>query len=329
MNASAIKQLIFIAIIILIMMLFFTVFAYQDFIVQNALAILVLLIFLFLIYKFDFIILMKDYERAVIFRFGKINRVGGPGWAVILPPIESHRRVDLRAHTIDIPHQDVVTGDNIEVRIDAVIYLRVDKAPQSVINSVVEIRDYEKASNLYVIALIRNIAGSMTLQELISNIDQMNETMKKKLERITKGWGVICDSVEIKDVQIPKTIIDAMHLEKAAEQEKLARIEKAKAHQAEIDAVKQAAGELSDKALSYYYIRAIEKLGEGKATKIIFPMEVSKLASAISGQVSGQSSGESIEALVKKYAPLIAEFMKAEKNEREIKEKPKDKNNKK
>jgi len=281
------------------------VFAW-DFITQNLLLILapiLLIVLLLILLQAGLVIFLKDYERAVIFRFGKVNRVGGPGWAIMIPLIESFNQVDTRVHTIDVPKQDVITKDGIEVRADAVIYIRIKKDKQSVINSVVEVDNYEKAAFLYVVALIRDIAGSLELNELISNIDALNKRLTDGLDRISTNWGVDCETVEIKDIQIPPTVLDAMHEEKAAIQKKLARMESAKAHQAEIDAVREAAEQLSDKALAYYYVRALEKLGEGKSTKFIFPMELSKLAAAVSG--GGGEKQDNMEELFRKYAPAI------------------------
>ncbi len=299
------KQVVFLGVIAIVAAaLLISIFA-MDFVTENApiiLGIIFITVFFILLLNFGLIIFLKDYERAVIFRFGKVNRVGGPGWAIMAPVLESYTRVDTRVHTIDVTRQDVITKDGIEVRADAVIYIRVKRDKQSVINSVVEVENYEKASLLYVIALIRDIAGSLELNELISNIDALNKRLTDGLDKISVNWGVDCETVEIKDIQIPKVVLDAMHDEKAAVQQKLARMESAKAHQAEIDAVKEAAENLSDKALAYYYVKALEKLGEGSSTKFIFPMELTKLATAVSG---GGAKDENIEELFKKYAPMI------------------------
>ena len=320
------KQVVFLILIALILMvavaILFNITLIYNFVSDYLLLVVVAFILLFLIWRYDYIIMLKDYERAVIMRFGRLNRVGGPGWTLILPPLESFNRVDLRTHTIDIQPQDVVTADNIEVRIDAVIYLKVARDTKSIMNSVLEVRDYEDAAKQYVVASIRDIAGSMKMNDLISNIEVMNSTIKKKLETVTQAWGVICESVEIKDGQLPKTVIEAMHLEKAAEQQKLARMEGASAQRAEIDAVREAAETLSDKALSYYYIRALEKLGEGKSTKFIFPMEIMHLAKVLGGNMGAGSSAQTDE-LIKKYGPMLAEYLKSEKErrDREAKEK--------
>jgi len=259
------KQLVFLVIIFLIIAVIFLLFSNLDVMMQNALWVILIVLFVLIVWKFDFLLTLKDYERAVIMRFGKVNRVGGPGWCVMIPGIEEKVKVDLRTQTIDIPKQDVVTQDNIELHIDAVIYLKVKKDKQSVINSVVEVEDYKDASKLYVIALIRDVIGSMELAQVIASIEQLNKRIKEGLQKISEKWGIGIEAVEIKDIDIPRAVLDAMHEEKAAVQKKLARMEGAKAHMAEIEAVKHAAEQLSDRALAYYYVRALEKIGEGKA----------------------------------------------------------------
>ncbi len=307
------KTVVFIALVVLVAALFFTVLINASIFVQNFLSILVIAVFLFIIWRFDFIVFLKDYERAVIFRFGKVKRVGGPGWAFLVPLIESYSLVDLRTQTIDIPTQDVITADGIEIRVDAVLYLSVDRAPQSVVNSVIEIRDYRKASILFVVSSMRDIVGGINMFDVIGKIEEINEKLKKGLEKISKDWGIHVEAVELKDVDIPETVLSAMHGQKAAVQEKLARFEGADAHKREILAVKEAARELDERALSYYYVRALEKMADGKATKIIFPVEVSRLAEAIGGKLHSGLEKKGFDlSKVQGYDEAIKAFLKAQ-----------------
>lgn len=245
----------------------------------------VILIFALLVWKGDAVIFLTDYQRAVIFRFGRVNRVGGPGWAFKIPAIENYHMIDLRTRTVDIPKHDVITKDNVELQVDSIIYLKVAKDKDSIIKSVVEIEDYKKAAELYVVSSIRNKIGSMTLGEVISNVDELNSELKKGLESLTLRWGIEVEAVEMKDVDVPRAVIDAMHEQKAAIQQRLARTERAEAQKIEIAAVKEAAADLPEKAIAYYYIKALEKMSQGKGTKIIFPMEFTKLAQTISSKL--------------------------------------------
>lgn len=297
------KYSLFIALVVLLAIAVFLVLRNIGQIAGNFIWVGLALLVILFVARYDVLLLLKEYERAVIYRFGRVNRVGGPGWTLAFPPLEDYDVVDLRTKTIDTPKQEVVTKDNIEVVVDAAVYLRVSKDAQSVINSVVEVDDYLKASKLFVQALIRDKAASLTLSELISRVDNLNDIIKKELERVSSKWGVVVEEAVIQDIEIPDSVLQSMHDYRVAIQKKLARIERAEGHRAEIEAVRSAAEQLNDRALAYYYVKALEKLGEGKSTKVIFPMELTNLAKSLSGE-KGASQNE-IESLLRKYAPLV------------------------
>lgn len=318
MESYKVKQLFFVFVVVLVAAVIYLSITNQEVIVPLVLMLAIFAIAAFLVKQYDFLLTLKEFERAVIYRFGHVNRVGGPGWTTVIPLIESFKIVDLRTQTIDIPEQEVITKDKIVTKVDAIVYLYVKHDAESVTRSVIEIDDYKKAAELFVLSSIRDVAGTMTLTELISNTAELNTKVKEKLAQIAESWGVEIESVEISSIKLPDTVSAAMHEEKAAEQKKLARMESAMAHSAEIDAVRNAAGQLSDKALAYYYIRALEKLGEGASTKFIFPMELSKLAEQVAGRVkTGVSSGDSgLDELFKKYAPALAQIAGKEKKKK-------------
>jgi len=283
--------------------------------------IIVLLIGVFL--KFGFVLFLKEYERSVIMRFGKLNRVAGPGWAFYIPGLETHKKVDLRVQTIDIPSQTVVTKDNVAIKVDAVIYLFVKKDPVSVINSVVNVKDYMEASQLYIKSSIRKVIGNMTLSEAISNISELNKRLLVDLAKISKDWGVSIESVELKNIVIPDTVVEAMHKEKASEQEKLAIVQLAEAEKQKIATINTAASDLSEKSITYYYIKALEEISKGASTKIIFPMEFSRLAEVLAGKVAPKSGEKNkLEGFLKKYGDVIeANVEKLEKKTKNSKQK--------
>ncbi len=300
------KYVIFLIVIIFIFIMLGSIVTFSQVIIENWYWFLILIIFLYFITTYEVLLKLIDYERAIIYRFGKVNRVGGPGWCFILPFIETYNLVDLRTVTLDVPKQDVVTSDGIELIVDAVIYIKVKKDKQSVVNSVIEVEDFKEASTLFVISSVRDIVGSMTLSDVISNIEIINAQVKENLERISKEWGLAVESVEIKDVQIPKTVLDAMHEEKAAVQQKLARMERALAHKAEIEAVKEAAGDLDQKALTYYYIKAIEGMSKNKGSQVFFPAEFSKLAGVFA---SSKAEVPQLEKANQNYKKVLKEYI--------------------
>ena len=141
----------------------------------------------------------------------------------------------------------------------------------------------------------------MDLPTVITSVELINTQVKQGLEQVSKDWGINVEAVQIKDIDIPKAVLDALQAEKIAVQEKLSRMEKALAQKAEINAVKEASEDLSDKALTYYYIKALEKMADGQATKIIFPVEVTRLAELVSGKISGTKNNEHYLELIKNY----------------------------
>jgi regulator of protease activity HflC (stomatin/prohibitin superfamily) len=262
-------------------------------------------LFLFLVKQYDFLLTLKEYERAVIYRFGRVHRVGGPGWTFLLPAIESFKIVDLRTQTLDVKPQTVITKDNVVVTIDAVIYLFVKKDNQSVINSVIEVDDYKKGASQFVQATLRDVSGGLTLSELISDIGKLNSELKKQLAQIADSWGVTVESVELQELIIPKEIEEAFSKRAAAEQSKLAQVQKALGMQAEIDSIREAAQKLDDKSLSYFYIKALEMLGQGASTKFIFPLELTNLIQNLSDKTSHAHSKKDLENVFEQYAPLF------------------------
>ncbi len=301
------KYGLFVLLVVVLAIFAFAVFRNVDFILDNLALALAVFAIVYLVSRYTYLLQLQDYERAVIFRFGKLNRVGGPGWTLVLSPLETFVVVDLRTKTIDVPKQDVITKDGIDVSLDAVIYLKVKDDNASVVNSVIKIDDYVKASELFVLGAIRSECGKLTLTELISSLGDLADVLKKQLEDIARKWGVEVEEAVIQDIDIPKTVLEAMHNQKAAVQNKLARIEQAQGHQAEIEAVKAAASQLNDKTLAYYYVKALEKLGEGKSSKIIFPMELTNLARSLSGEKGLSQDG--LEGMLKKYAPVVRAFV--------------------
>ncbi|MBI4043723.1 MAG: SPFH domain-containing protein [Candidatus Diapherotrites archaeon] len=303
-----IKQAIFVFIVALVLLAVFLVLTQRTLLAQIVFIVGVAALLLFLVRQYDFLLTLKEYERAVIYQFGRVNRVGGPGWALVIPLIETFKIVDLRTQTLDVPAQNVITKDNVVAKVDAVIYLYVNKDKQSITNSVIEIDNYKHGAELFVQASIRSVAGSLTLTELISNIAKLNEEVKKNLAQITASWGVSVESVEITDISVPPEVQDAMSAKAAAEQTKLARMESAQAHKAEIEAVREAAESLSDKALGYYYVKALEKIGESQSTKLVLPMELTALVASIA-RAARHASKEDLEGVFKDYAPLVKAYV--------------------
>jgi len=283
---------------------------------------IVVILFIFAIFKFKIILQLNDYERAVIYRYGKVRRVGGPGWTFVFPFFEKPVIVTLRVETIDIPPQEVLTKDNIQLVIDGVLFISVKEEPASVINSVIKVEDYRKAATMFVIASLRDVVGEFDLNEVISSIEKINNTLFVKLAEVSKEWGIKVHSVEISQVRIPEEILNAMHEQKAAVQKKLAVYELAESEKAKILAIKEATDQLSEKTVVYYYIKALEKMAEGQSSKIIFPMELTNLLEKVSTNLlhthGNKITPDVVEKdldlnKIKKYLPFIQSYITAKK----------------
>ncbi len=267
--------------------------------------ILLLGLFLAVIWWTDILVKLNEYERAVVFRFGRFVGVRGPGWILVLPFIESYTVVDLRTQTVDVPPQSVITRDNVVVTIDAVIYLRVKDPAKAVL----EVDDYKYASRMFVQAMIRDKVGDMTLEELIARIEDLNASLKEELSKMAERWGVEIISVQIENVEVPERIKRAMHDMTAAQKEKEARRARAEAMAIELTAIKEATKDMNERVLLYFYLDTIKKLAEGRSTKIIYPLELSKLAEAISVRLGGVVPPSKIEGDLKKYEDIIKKVL--------------------
>lgn len=316
MKSNKTKNFFFTLLVIAIIAIIFIIIYFGTEIGNTILWILLGIAIIWALFKFKIILTLKDYERAVIFRFGKVNRVGGPGWTFIFPLIEKPNIVTLRVETIDIPPQNVLTKDNIQLKIDGVLFISVKDSKESVVNSVVKVEDYRKAATMYVIAVLRDIVGEFELKDVITNIEQINSKLKTSLMEVSKEWGVKVTSVELSEIKIPDDILEAMHEQKAAIQKKLAVYELAESEKAKILAVKEATDQLSEKTVIYYYLKALEKMAEGQSSKIIFPMELTNLLGKVSDNlihtkkvIPTKLEKGLKEKDLEKYLPLLQKFI--------------------
>jgi len=255
-----------------------------------------------------FIIELEQYERAVLLRYGKFLKVAGPGWVTLIPFIDDARIVDMRVMVVDkeFSPQEVLTKDNILLKVDAIMYMKVTDPKAAVIN----VKDPIEAATTYVQAHLRDIVGKMELEAVISDIHIINELLRSGLSKVARDWGVEVTKVEIQSIELPQMVLSAMHERKAAEQQKYATEELAQAQAIKIDAIRKAAGRLEDPALQYLYLEALKKVAEGRSSKIIFPLELTHLAERLSGGMPKPQKRELKEELREKYDELLLEETK-------------------
>jgi len=163
---------------------------------------------------------INQYERGILFTMGKYSRMWEPGWHILIPVFQSLKKVDVRVKAVDVPDQEAITKDNIPIRINAVIYFRVNDAGKAVI----EVEDFFNAVGQLAQTTMRNAVGEVTLNELLSNKKQVSENIKDAVDSVSEKWGVDVQSMELKDIVLPDTLKRTIAKVAEAEREKQAVI---------------------------------------------------------------------------------------------------------
>lgn len=245
--------------------------------------ILTVLSFVIVVVTFPFSLLfcikvVQEYERAVIFRLGRLLQGGskGPGIFFILPCIENYTKVDLRTLTFDVPPQEVLTRDSVTVSVDAVVYYRVHNAAVSVAN----VENAHHSTRLLAQTTLRNILGTRNLHEILADREQISNAMQSALDECTDAWGIEVERVEIGGVRLPVQLQRAMAAEAEAAGEARAGLIAAEGEQKSSRALKEAADvmSLSPAALQLRYLQTLNTISAEKNSTIIFPLPMDFLA---------------------------------------------------
>lgn len=244
---------------------------------------LLLLIIVFLGFK-----VVPEYERAVIFRWGRLARgiIGGngPGVIIILPLIDRMIRVSMRTVTMDVPPQDVITSDNVTVKVNAVIYFRVVD-PQ---RAIVEVEDYLYATSMMAQTTLRSVLGQSQLDDLLSKRDQINAELQRIIDLQTEPWGVKVSAVEVKNVDLPQEMQRAIARQAEAERERRAKVIHAEGEFEASQRLADAADVISRNpaALQLRYLQTLVEVAAEKNSTTIFPIPIDTLAPFIKGLLS-------------------------------------------
>jgi len=237
-----------------------------------------------------------QWERAVILRLGKFHGLKGPGVLLVFPIMDTVRFVDTRLLTLDIPHQQVITRDNVPVMVDGVIFFLV-RDPQT---AVITVQDYRYAISQYAQASLRDVIGSMTLDELLSERDQIQARLAAVVEERTKAWGIHVDSIRLLDINMPEDLKRMMSRQASAEREKRATITKAEGDRDAALNLSSAAQTMakSPGAMQLRTLQSLDGLGSSSANTVIMavPVEVLELARSISQSLFGRASRDDANA---------------------------------
>ncbi len=223
--------------------------------------------------------ILKEWERGVVFRFGRFQNVRGPGIIMLIPLVEQITRIDTRTITMDVPPQDVITRDNVTLKVNAVIYFRVVN-PEAAVNRV---EDYYFATSQLAQTSLRSILGQYTLDDLLSNRDKINHNLQETLDKATDPWGVKISLVEVKHIDLPKEMQRAMAREAEAERERRAKIIGAEGELQRSEKLADASQIISKTpaAIQLAYLQTLSEIQKEGKTTIVFPIPIDFLSSFI------------------------------------------------
>lgn len=232
-----------------------------------------IVIALIVLYLLNAIKILKEYERGVIFRLGRVlSKPKGPGIILVFPPIDKMVRVSLRIVVMDIPPQDVITKDNVSVKVNAVVYFRV-MAPQK---AVLEVQDYLFATSQLAQTTLRSVLGEVELDELLSEREKLNAQLQEIIDKHTDPWGIKVQLVEMKHVDLPENMVRAIARQAEAERERRAKIIHAEGESQAANNLMKAAEVLSKnpQALQLRFLGTLTEIAAEKNSTIVFPLPI-------------------------------------------------------
>jgi len=235
-----------------------------------------IVILIVVLYLLNSIKILAEYERGVIFRLGKLlDQAKGPGIILVFKPIDRMVRVSLRTVVHDVPPQDVITRDNVSVKVNAVIYFRVMDPRRAI----VEVEDYNYATSQLAQTTLRSVLGQVELDDLLSQRERLNQQLQHILDEQTDTWGIKVSSVEVKHVDLPPDMQRAMARQAEAEREKRAKIIHAAGELEASEKLAQAAGVISTQpvAITLRYLQTLTEIASEKNSTIVFPLPVEML----------------------------------------------------
>jgi regulator of protease activity HflC (stomatin/prohibitin superfamily) len=238
-----------------------------------ALVVLVVVLFVVVLFLFSAIKVAREYERGIVFRLGRLlPEPKGPGLFLLIPIVDRMVKVDLRTITLNIPPQEVITKDNVPVRVNAVAYFRI-VAPK---DAIVQIENFMVATSQIAQTTLRSVLGQHQLDELLSEREKINAILQEIIDEQTAPWGIKVSIVEVKDVEIPQSMQRAMARQAEAERERRAKIINAEGEYQAAERLKDAAIVIEEHpiALQLRYLQTLLELGAGNTSTIIFPAPI-------------------------------------------------------
>jgi regulator of protease activity HflC (stomatin/prohibitin superfamily) len=242
----------------------------------GALVVLAVIVVIVLVALTSAIRIINEYERGVLFRLGRLMDLKGPGLRLIIPfGIDRLVKIDLRTVTLEVPPQEVITHDNVTIKVNAVIYFMVVDPN----HAVTKVANFINATSQIAQTTLRSVLGQSSLDELLANREKINSTLQRIIDEQTEPWGIKVSTVEIKDVELPQTMQRAMAKQAEAEREKRAKIIHAEGEFAAAQQLTDAATVIAAQpsALQLRYLQTLTEIGVERNTVIVFPMPLDML----------------------------------------------------
>lgn len=242
----------------------------------------ILLVILFLYYA---IYIFREYERGVMFTLGRFTRVCGPGFVIMIPFVQQVVRTDLRMYVEDVPSQDVISRDNVSVKVNAVIYFRIVDPQRAIIN----VADFRVAVSQLAQTTLRSVLGKHELDEMLAERDRLNVDIQEILDRQTDAWGIKVANVEIKHVDIDESMVRAIAKQAEAERLRRARVINAEGEQQAATKLVEAGRMLATQpnAMQLRYFNALSDIATDKTNTVVFPLPVDLLPPRSGGAGEG------------------------------------------
>ncbi|HWO82488.1 MAG TPA: slipin family protein [Solirubrobacterales bacterium] len=251
--------------------------------------ILIVLLFFGAIFLGTSVRVLREYERGVIFRLGRLIAQKGPGLILLIPLIDRIVKVDLRTVTLNVPPQEVITRDNVPCRVNAVAYFRVVDSNRAV----VDIENYLVATSQIAQTALRSVLGKAELDQLLADRERLNEELQKIIDESTEPWGVKVTAVEIKDVEIPEQMQRAMARQAEAERERRAKIINSEGEFQAAQKLTDAADIISTNpaSLQLRYLQTLLEIGSNQNTTVVFPLPMDVLEPFIGKGAASRAAG--------------------------------------
>ena len=227
-------------------------------------------VILIIVLLFSAINVLNEYERAVVFTLGRFTGIKGPGLVLIYPVVQRMRKVDLRVIVLSVPKQDVITRDNVSVKVNAVVYFRIVDPGKAII----QVANAFDATSQVAQTTLRSVVGQHEMDDLLSQRDKLNADLQRILDQSTEAWGIKVSTVEIKDVDLDETMVRAMAKQAEAERTRRAKIINAEGERQAADTLVEAARALSAQptAMQLRYLQTLADIAHERTQLLVFPL---------------------------------------------------------